>query len=253
MITAIVQARMGAKRLPGKVLKEVMGKPLLGYQMERLRTCQRLDGIILATTNKPEDDRIAIFGEKEKLSVYRGSEDDVLDRYYQSARVFHVKHIMRITADCPLIDPALCDQLIEVYIKSGVDFVHTGPTYAEGVDCEIFSFSALEKAWCEAKLKSEREHVTLYMHNHSELFKKITLDNETDDSKYRFTVDEKEDIIVVREIIEKLYMEGKQPLSTNDIKMFLDTHQDTYKLNAEVIRNEGLQRSLEEDQLHEST
>ncbi len=247
MIAAIVQARMGSTRLPGKVLKEVRGKPLLGYQMERLRTCQRLDGVILATTQKPEDNGLVRFGEKEKLSVYRGSEDDVLDRYYQSASVFHVNHIMRITGDCPLIDPALCDHLIEVYIESGVDFVHTGPTYAEGVDCEIFSFSALEKAWREAKLKSEREHVTLYMHNHSELFKKITLDNETDDSKYRFTVDEKEDIVVVKAIIEELYMEGKQPFSTYDIKIYLDTHQDTYKLNAEVIRNEGLQKSLEKD------
>jgi len=124
---------------------------------------------------------------------------------------------MRITADCPLVDPQICDMVVREYFDSHSDFVHIGLTFAEGVDCEVLSFKALEKAWREARLKSEREHVTLYLHNHPELFRKITLINNKNDNRYRFTVDEPEDFEVVKRIIEALYIEGKEPFGADKI------------------------------------
>lgn len=249
MIAAIVQARMTSTRLPGKVLKEVRGKPLLSYLIERLRRVNNIEKIIIATTNNKEDDPIVELCKKEFVSYFRGSEDDVLDRYYQTAKKFGVDHVVRITSDCPLIDPQICDRVIGIYINSDIDYVHTGLTFAEGVDCEVLSFRALQKAWHEANLKSEREHITLYIHNHLKLFKKITLINETDDSKYRFTVDEWEDYLVVKAILEGLYSRDSQPFTANDVKEFLDAHPDIFQLNSNIIRNFGLFKSLKGDKL----
>ena len=248
MIAAIIQARMTSTRLPGKVLMEVMGKPLIGYLVERLQYCRHLDKIILATTLNTEDDPIVDFAVRENILFYRGSEHDVLDRYYRTAKEFNIDHIMRITSDCPLIDPTICDLVVDTYIQENADFVHTGPTFAEGLDCEIFSFKVLEKAWNEAEMKSEREHVTLYLHNHPEIFKKISLVNDTDDSRYRFTVDEWEDFLVVKAIFETLYRKNTKPFSSDEIKHFLDSNPSVFKLNAHIIRNEGLVVSLKEDQ-----
>jgi spore coat polysaccharide biosynthesis protein SpsF len=247
MLAAIVQARMTSTRLPGKVLKEVMGRPLLWYLVERLRMVDNIEKIIIATTTNKEDNLIIKFCEKTELDYYRGSENDVLDRYYQTAKLFGVEHVMRITSDCPLIDPRICDRVIKEYLSSHADYVHTGPTFAEGVDCEILSFKALEKAWREAGLMSEREHITLYIHNHPELFRKITLTNKTNDSKYRFTVDEQEDFLVVKAMLEGLYKENSPPFTTEEIKDFLDTRQDIFMLNAHIVRNQGLLKSLKED------
>ena len=249
MVAAIIQARMTSTRLPAKVMKKVKERPLLGYLIERLRFCRRIDKIILATTANKEDDLIVSFAREENLPFYRGSEDDVLDRYYQTAKTFNIDHIVRITSDCPLIDPRICDHVVKVYFESNVDFVRTGPTFAEGVDCEVLSFKALEKAWNEASLKSEREHVTLYIRNHPQLFEMITLKNETDDSKYRFTVDVWEDFLVVKIILEELYKESSKIFAIDEIKKFLDSNPDVFRLNAKVVRNEGLIKSLKENLL----
>ena len=246
-VTAIIQARMSSTRLPGKVLMEVMGRPLLSYQIERLRFSKRIDEIIIATTINKEDDRIAELTQKEGLKVYRGSENDVLDRYYQAAAEYKVEHIIRLTADCPLIDPVICDHVIECYLNSKLDYVYTGETFAEGLDCELFSFRALEKAWKNAQQKSEREHVTLYFRNHPGLFQYEQLENETDDSKYRITVDQEEDYLVVKAIIENLYDLSDKYLKIEEIKSFLDTHPDIYSFNADIIRNEGLLNSIRKD------
>lgn len=246
-ITAIVQARMTSTRLPGKVLMEVMGRPLLSYQIERIRFSKRIDNIIIATTINKEDNPIVELAQKEGLDCYRGSEDDVLDRYYQAAKKYNAAHIMRLTADCPLIDPDICDRIVKVYFNSGADYVHTGESFAEGFDCGIISFQTLSAAWHEAKLNSEREHVTLYIRNHPEKFYNITVENETDDSNYRITVDEQEDFFVVKAILENLYQEMKNYFTVREIKSFLDNHPEIYKLNADIIRNEGLLKSLLED------
>ncbi len=247
MIAAIVQARMTSTRLPGKVLKEVMGRPLLGYLIERLKMVDNIEKIIIATTTNKEDNLIIKFCEKTGLDYYRGSENDVLDRYYQTAKIFGVEHVMRITSDCPLIDPIICNRVIKEYLSSRADYVHTGPTFAEGVDCVILSFKALEKVWHEAKLKSEREHITLYIHNHPELFKIKSLTNATNDSKYRITVDEEEDFEVVKRIFEVLYIDESTPFGIESIKNFLDQYPEIQSLNSSIIRNQGLLKSLAED------
>lgn len=247
MTAAIVQARMTSTRLPGKVLKEVMGRPLLSYQIERLKRIGNIDKIIIATTVNKEDDPLVSLCQKEGVSFFRGSENDVLDRYYQTAKKFDIKHIMRITADCPLIDPEICDKVVNRYFEAEADYIHTGLTFAEGLDCELMSFKALERAWHEAGLKSEREHVTQYIQNHPELFKKMTVQNKTDDSKYRYTVDEREDFLVVKAIIQNLYDKDSAPFPADEIKAFLDTNQEVFRTNEHVIRNQGLMKSLGEE------
>ncbi len=246
-VTAIIQARMTSNRLPGKVLMEVMGRPLLSFQVERLRFSKMIDNIIIATTTNKEDDPIMELAQKEGIKVYRGSEDDVLDRYYQTAIEYGAEHIMRLTGDCPLIAPDICDSIADAYFENGADYIRTGETFAEGLDCGIISFQALSNAWHEAKLKYEREHVTLYIRNHPEKFRNVTIENETDDSNYRITVDEKEDFLVVKTILENLYKGTDRYFTIEEIKSFLDKHHEIYKLNAHIIRNEGLLRSLQKD------
>lgn len=246
-ISAIIQARMMATRLPGKVLLEVMGRPLLSYMLEALEHCLSIKEIIIATTNNGQDDPIVSFAQNYDLKIYRGSEDDVLDRHYQAAKKYECEHIMRLTADCPLIQPHICDKVAQLYFSSGCDYALTGQTFAEGIDCEIFSFEALGRAWKEARLKSEMEHVTLHFRNKPELFQTETLENETDDGKYRVTVDEPNDFQVVKEILEHLYGKRKSYIRIEDIKCFLDSHPQVYALNSDIIRNEGLLKSLEEE------
>lgn len=247
MILAIVQARMFSTRLPGKVMKEVLGKPLIGYLLERLACSIRIDRIIVATSAKKGNDEMCKYIKSKGLDVYRGSEDDVLGRFYHTAAKHNPKSIVRITGDCPLIDPEICDQVINIYLKEKADYVYLGPTFAEGLDCEIFSFPALKVAYKNAKMKSEREHVTLYFHNHPELFNIIAVKNETDDSKYRFTVDEPKDFEVIKAIIEALYKRNSVPFHFKEIKQFLDDHPDIFQKNAYIIRNEGLLKSLRAD------
>ena len=246
-VTAIIQARMTSTRLPGKVLMEVMGRPLLSYLIERVRFSKMIDKIIIATTVNKEDDPIVELCQKEDIIFYRGSEDDVLDRYYQAAKKYNATHIMRLTADCPLIDPRVCDFVAEKYISVDVDYVHTGQSFCEGIGCEVFNFDVLEKMWKNARLKSEREHVTLYARNHWDELNCITLENETDDSNYRVTVDEKKDFLVVKALFENLYVKNEEPCSISEIKNFLDVHPEIFSLNAGIVRNEGLLKSLIED------
>jgi len=247
-VIIILQARMASTRLPGKVLMHVMGRPLLGYQIERLRFSDMINEIIVATTVNQEDDPIIAFCQKEGLGFYRGSEDDVLDRYYRTAKEYDAKHIMRVTADCPFVEPKICDSLVKKYFETGLDYIKTGLSFAEGVGCEVFSFASLERAWREAKLQSEREHVTLYIRNNPTKFRCMNLENESDDSKYRITVDEKEDFMVVKSILENVSSAGNiEYLDIEAIKRFLDLNPEIGKINSHIIRNEGLLKSLRED------
>lgn len=246
-VTAIIQARMTSTRLPGKVLLEVKGNPLLAYQVEQLRFARSIGELIVATTVNNSDDPIAAFAESRGINVFRGSEDDVLDRYYQAAKDYKAEYIMRLTADCPLIQPDICDRITEYYFGNGCDYMRTGPNFAEGLDCEVFSFKALEKAWKTARLKSDREHVTLFFRNHPELFSAAGLDNSTDDSRYRITVDRPEDFEVVKIIIESLYKGERTPIHFSEIRSFLDRNSPVFSINKDVIRNEGLEKSREAD------
>ncbi len=246
MLTAIVQARMSSTRLPGKVLKEVHNRPLLSYLIERLQRVSEIEKIVVATTDSVADDAIAEYCKKNGISVFRGSENDVLDRYMKAAMEYSANPIVRITGDCPLLDVDTVQKLIEVYKKGGVDYVVTGQSFTEGFDCEIFSQKMLELSHVNATKSSEREHATLYMYTHPEVCRKFILENSTDDSSYRVTVDEPEDFAVVKTIIEGIYPNNSE-FTAGDIKNFLDSHPEIRDLNKGIVRNEGLLKSLADE------
>lgn len=209
MTAAIIQARMGSTRLPGKVLAEIDGKPLLQYQVERLRRSDLIDRIIIATSLLDKDDPIAAFCNRMGIDCFRGSETDCLDRYYACARQYGAATIVRLTADCPLVDPGVIDRMLRLYVELQIDYMgNTIPPeksrYPDGSDVEIFSMSALERTHKEAVLPQDREHVTFYMWKNNDKFRTYCLDNEHDWSRYRFTVDYPEDFEVVEFIIREL-------------------------------------------------
>lgn len=244
-VVAIVQARMGSTRLPGKVLMPVLGKPLLQFELERLALCRRVSGIVLATSVDPADDPVAELGQRLGVSVYRGSDADVLDRYYQAAKLAGAKHVMRVTGDCPLLEPALCDQVVEAYFASGADYFATSPGHAEGLDCEVLSFAALEAAWRRSSAKAEREHVTLFVRRRPEEFTLRQLDAPEDLGHYRLTVDEPEDFWVVQRILE--HYRGDVQVTFAQVRAYLDAHPEVRRHNARIVRNEGLLKSLAEE------
>lgn len=251
MIIAIVQARMGSSRLPDKVMKEVLEKPLIDYLLERVSVADKVDKIILATTIKPEDDCLAKHVTSLGYDVFRGSEDDVLSRYYHAFYEYKDEletsnAIVRITGDCPLIDSYLIDEVIKVYQEKSMDYVALSPDFIEGLDVEIFSEKLLTKAFKEAKRPSEREHVSLFFHNNKALFNMSYVENSSDDSSYRITVDEEQDFVVVKCIIE-YFSKNDLVMNTQNIKDYLDNNPSIYNLNTDILRNEGLQISLEKE------
>ena len=249
MIAAIIQARMGSSRLPGKVLKEVLGKPLLQHLMERIKTSQTLDKIIIATTTNEKDKPVLQLAQKLEVDSYAGSEKDVLDRYYQAAVKYGAEVIVRITADCPLIDPALMDNVINYYLqhKDELDYVQSGISYPDGiVETAVFPFAVLEKTWREAKLPSEREHVTPYIWKNPAIFRNHVVENDEDLSDIRLTVDDEADFRVVSEVLKNLYKEG-EVFHMQQMIDFLKTRPDLLELNSGTVRNEGYIKSLIQD------
>lgn len=245
MNLAIVQARMASTRLPGKVMKVVLDKPLIQYLLERLSLARRIDRIVLATSANRENDPLDAFVRKMGFDVFRGSEDDVLDRFYNAAKKYNPDAIVRITGDCPLIDPVICDDVIGFFEKEKADHAHLAPDFAEGLDCEILSSKALKAAYQNARLRSEREHVAPYIRNHAESFILRSLSNSRDDSSYRITIDNEEDFRVVKAIIE--HFGAGASFRWPQIRDFLDMHPDIKAINAHIERNEGYRISLEQD------
>ncbi|EDZ62360.1 acylneuraminate cytidylyltransferase [Sulfurimonas gotlandica GD1] len=250
MIIAIIQARMGSTRLPKKVMKMILGKPIISYLLERVSKSKRIDKIIVATTTNSEDDILTNYIKVLGYEVYRGSSDDVLSRYYTTYSSTEnnkdITDIVRITGDCPLIEPRIIDSLIEFYIQNKADYSALTQRFAEGLDTEVFSVKLLEEAYASANLKSEREHVTQYFYNNKEQFNMCFLENDTDDAKYRITVDEPADFIVVKNIIESLNLNNID-LNIKNIKRYLDSNVNIFELNSKIVRNEGLEKSLKYD------
>lgn len=248
MIVAIIQARMGSTRLPGKVMLKVMGRSMLSFMIERLRFCKSIDKIVIATTTSEQDWPIVQYCIENNISYYQGSENDVLDRFYQTAKEYNAENIIRLTGDCPLIDPEVIDELVARFIKEGdLDHMNTGATYPEGVDAEVVSFSALEDAWKNATLSTEREHVTAHIWANPDKFKTKPMQYTRDLSKYRYTVDEPSDFEVVKSIFLALYEENEIFL-TETIIEYLDSHPEVFQLNQGIIRNEGLMKSIEKEE-----
>ena len=212
-VVAIVQARMGSTRLPGKVLMQAVGKTLLEHQIRRIQAAKSLDAMVIATTDRPEDAAILELCGKLGVKSYAGSAHDVLDRYYHAAKGAGAATVVRLTADCPLLDPQVVDQTVNLYLAGAdrLDYVcNFNPrTYPDGLDTEVFSFAALETAWREAGPGPDREHVTPYLRNHPERFRNGNLAQERDLGKLRWTVDYPEDFEFVRHVFEKLDGAGR--------------------------------------------
>ena len=214
-VIAIVQARMGSTRLPGKMTKEILGKPIVEYVFDRVRPSKRLTEIWLATTTDTSDDVLAEWAKNHGVKCYRGSMNDVLDRYYQTAKLAEADVVVRITGDCPLADCQVIDCVINEYLTEYPKFDYVcntqPPTFPDGLDTEVVSFVALEKAWQEARLSSEREHVTPYIWKHPEIFKIKNIFNDVDLSGLRWTLDTEEDFAFILLIIERIAAESEYP------------------------------------------
>ncbi|MFH2106795.1 MAG: glycosyltransferase family protein [Candidatus Micrarchaeota archaeon] len=236
-IVCIIQARMGSTRLPGKIMKEIAGRPILWHVIERVKRSKKISSIVIATTTNHEDDQVERFCKDNRLFLFRGSMDDVLDRYYNAARQNNADVIVRVTSDCPLVDPDVLDELVNLFLGGNYDYVSNNkpPSYPHGLDAEVFSFAALEKAWKEAKLSAEREHVTPYMRKNPGLFRIGNLRNKADLSKMRWTVDFEEDYLLVKKIYSLL---GKKAISHDfnfsEILRILNVHPELQKMNENV-------------------
>ena len=228
-ISIIVQARMGSSRLPGKVLKNFNGITLLECLLKQLNFCQTVDSIFVATTTEKVDDEIVNKCEELKIPVFRGNEKNVLDRFYECAKTYSIKNIIRITSDNPLIDPQIVDQVVDEYKKGQFDYVSNCEerTFPYGTEVEVFSFLSLKRANDEAKCDYEREHVTPYIINLKEN-KKFCLRNTRDLSHLRWTVDELQDFLFVKEIYKRV---KKEPVLLENILELIKNEPEILKIN----------------------
>lgn len=247
----ITQARKGSTRLPGKVLKKIQGRELLLIHLDRLRNCKFVDKIIVATTTETADLEIADLVSHRGYECFRGSESDVLDRFYQTIKLslYTCNWVVRVTSDCPLIDGQLVDAVISFAQTNDLDYCSNViiEHFPDGQDVEVFKFSALEKAWNETTLQSDREHVTPYIRNNStakgkDLFQSMNFPCRANFNEIRMTVDEEKDYLLIKKIVEqtgteKTWLEYAQFILNNNL----------YKLNNNIIRNEGYSKSLSND------
>lgn len=249
MILAILQARYSSSRLPGKVLRPLLEKPMLYRQIERIKQARRIDALVVATSTAPSDDAIEAMCVDYGLQCYRGSLDDVLDRFYQAATKFKADHVVRLTGDCPLCDPSLIDQVIEKHVGGGFDYTSNvlPPTYPDGLDIEIFRYTALKAAWTEAKLTSEREHVTPFIHGQPKRFAQGSVQGTRNLSHLRWTVDDPADFELVEKIYQSLYPKSPK-FTTQDVLNFLEANKELMDLNKNTTRNEGFTKSLRKDE-----
>lgn len=247
---AIIQARTGSTRLPGKVLRDLHGKPMLERQIERIRRSQYIDTIVIATTTKPEDDGVAELAHALGVAVFRGSELDVLDRYYQAAKEAAADVVVRITGDCPLSDPGVIDEVLTHFenATTPLDYTSTPSNYPEGLDCEVFSFRSLEVAWKESTLSSEHEHVTFFIKNHPERFVcDVWNSGDEDDSSMHWSVDTEGDSRFVEAVYSALY-DSNPVFGFRDVLALLKTQPELLVHTGERTGYEGLMKSLKEDE-----
>ena len=245
---AIVQARMGSTRLPGKVLREIAGRPLLTHVLERAFACKSVDQVVVATTDAPENAAIVETAKTLGVPAFVGSRNDVLDRYYQAAQAYGADVVVRLTADCPLLDPAEVDRVVHYFlVHPELDYAALGYTYPEGYGAEVFSRTALERAWQEATLVSDREHVTSYIQRHPDRFRMERLEFPEDLSRFRVTVDEEPDLQVVSALLKALA--PLDPLfGIEATTAFLKAHPEIASINSHVARS-GYWKTMAEDKL----
>tara|TARA_Y100000816_G_C25907435_1_gene473319 strand:- start:21 stop:779 length:759 start_codon:yes stop_codon:yes gene_type:complete len=247
----IIQARLGSTRLSGKILKNYKSYNLLNVLIKRLKRSKKVKNIIVATTTQKEDDKVVKFCENNSINFFRGSKNDVLNRYYHASKKYNVKNIIRITSDCPLIDPKILDKMIIEFKQKKLDYLsNTYPepsTFPDGMDIEIFTFNSLKLANRYSNKKSEKEHVTVYIRKNSK-FKTFRTDLMKDKSNYRLTVDYLKDFNLFKNIIDNF----KQKIffvSMNEIIKFLDKNPRLIKYQKKILRNEKLISDMKRDKI----
>lgn len=241
---------MGSTRLPGKILKPILGKPMLAHMLERVKRAKKLDAIVVATTDKSEDDATEEIAKDARVSVFRGSEHDVLDRFYKAAKEAEADIVVRLTGDCVLLDPAVIDEVITHFESIKTDHTCTPENYPEGLDCEVFTFSALERAEREARLPSEREHVTPYIWTHKEIFAVDARwkSGSGDNSTMHWSVDTRADFDFVTKVFEQLYPTNPG-FTKDDVLALLTSEPALLEINKGGTGYEGLAKSRKEDEV----
>jgi spore coat polysaccharide biosynthesis protein SpsF len=249
VIVAVVQARSSSSRLPGKVLRPILGLPMLVRQLQRVALATRVDRIVVATSEDPLDDAVAAAAiTVPGVTVHRGSLDDVLGRVCAAAEHAGARHVVRLTGDCPMVDPVLIDRVVGAHLDSGADYTsNTWPrTFPDGLDVEVLRFEVLAAARAEARLPSEREHVTPFVHRHPERFRLHGVTHATDLSHLRWVVDHEVDLRVVAAVFERLH--PLDPAFGMDaVLRLLEEQPELFAQNAGIDPDEGWRRSLRAD------
>lgn len=235
-VVAIIQARMGSTRLPGKVLEDVAGETVLARCLNRVRRARLIDEVLVATTDQPVDE--AVVGECKRVGaqVFRGDQNDVLDRYFRAAQYVKADVIVRITSDCPLIDPDITDKTIGAFLETYPDYASNSivRTYPRGLDTEVMTRDALSHAWRVARQPCEREHVTPYIYEHPSDFKLLSVTGDFDYSGHRWTVDTPDDLALIRAIYS--HLKGRPNFSWRDVLDLLERMPELIEINRSVVQ-----------------
>lgn len=235
-VVAIIQARMGSTRLPGKVLEDIEGETVLARVVSRLRRASLIGEVLVATTDRPADDAIVAESRRCSVAVSRGDENDVLDRYFRAAQLSKAEVVVRITSDCPLIDPEITDKTIRAFLDEAPDYASNAlqRTYPRGLDTEVISMRALERAWRAASKAYEREHVTPYIYEHPDQFKILPVTGDADHSRHRWTLDTPEDLQFIRAVYAR--MKGHDDFLWKDVLGVLAREPELTEINRNVVQ-----------------
>jgi spore coat polysaccharide biosynthesis protein SpsF len=236
-IVAIIQARMGSTRLPGKVLADIGGHPMLWHVLQRTRAASSVNQAMIATTTEPADDVLVAFCEEHGVDCFRGEEKDVLDRYYKAAWESKADVIVRITSDCPMIDPEIVDKTVTAFLAERPDYASNSSvrTYPRGLDTEVMTFAALQTAWKEAHHPYQRAHVTPYIYENPTRFRILSVTGENDHSSYRWTVDTQDDLDFVRTVYSRF---GGEPFRWNDALRLMEREPALVYINRSVVQKD---------------
>jgi len=241
-VVAVIQARMGSSRLPGKVLKDIGGQPMLFREVVRARRAQTIGRVVVATTREGEDEPVAAFCVTKGIPCFRGDPYDVLDRYYQAACLYGAHTIVRLTGDCPLIDPGEIDRTVNAFFDAGVDFAanRLPPPWKRttpiGLDTEVVTFTALQRAWLEAEAKYAREHVMPYLYEESGRFNILLVDHDPNLGHFRLTVDTPEDLSLIRRIYD--HFGNTDDFSMVEILSLLNQNPALLEINAGIMHKD---------------
>lgn len=248
MILAIIQARTGSARLPGKMMKYIGDKTIIHHCIDQVKRARKVDRVVVATTTGGEDDKLVEMVKQSKCDVARGSSEDVLDRFYQAAKERNATTIVRVNGDCPFIDPVLIDETVQFFLDHHDEYDYVSnvhpPSVPDGYDVEVFTYEALERACRTADMKSQREHVTSAIWEHPESYRVGVFRHGEDLSHIRIVVDEQEDLEMLREIHAKLNGKAINLVNVMDV---IRAYPDLLEINRKYKREEGYRKSLAED------